>query len=79
MATEAMERLRSEMLTLSATERAELAHELIESLDAPRDEGVEEAWDHELLRRISQVNDGQATLIDREAFRRRMRARLGAP
>ena len=27
MATEAMERLRSEMLTLSATERAELAHE----------------------------------------------------
>jgi putative addiction module component (TIGR02574 family) len=78
MATEALERLRSEMMALSETERAELAHELIQSLDAPRDNGVEEAWDREILRRISVVDDGQATLLDREEFRRRMRARFGA-
>lgn len=78
MATEALERLRSEMMALSETERAELAHELIESLDAPRDNGVEEAWDREILRRIAAVDDGQAKLLDREEFRRRMRERLGA-
>ncbi len=78
MATEALERLRSEMMTLSETERAELAHELIKSLDAPRDNGVEEAWDREILRRISVVDNGQAKLLDREEFRRRMRARYGA-
>ena len=33
--------LRPKMLTLSELERAELAHELIKSLDAPADEGVE--------------------------------------
>jgi len=45
MSTATMERLRSEVLTLSEPERAELAHELIKSLDAPADEGVEAAWD----------------------------------
>lgn len=78
MATEALERLRSEMMALSETERAELAHELIESLDAPRDNGVEDAWDREILRRISVVDDGQAKLLDRDEFRRRIRAGLGA-
>ncbi|MEK8088643.1 addiction module protein [Thermithiobacillus plumbiphilus] len=77
MATEALERLRSEMMALSETERAELAHELIESLDAPRDNDVEDAWDREILRRISVVDDGQAKLLDREEFRRRIRAGLG--
>lgn len=78
MATEALERLRSEMMTLPETERAELAHQLIESLDAPRDNGVEEAWDREILRRICMVDDRQAKLLDREEFRRRMRAISGA-
>jgi putative addiction module component (TIGR02574 family) len=78
LATDAMERLRSEMLTLSEAERAELAHALIESLSTPPEEGAEEAWDQEPLGRISQVDAGQATLIDREALRQRMRARLRA-
>ncbi len=78
MATEAIERLRSEIMMLSETERAELAHELIKSLDAPRDNGVEKAWDREILRRIAEVDTGQAKLLDREEFRRRMRARFRA-
>jgi hypothetical protein len=32
----------------------------------------------EILRRISIVDDGQAKLLDREEFRRRMRVRFGA-
>ena len=78
MATEALERLRSEIMNLSEAERAELAHELIKSLDEPRENGVEEAWDREILRRISVIETGQAKLLDREEFRRRMRARFGA-
>jgi putative addiction module component (TIGR02574 family) len=77
MATEALERLRSEILNLSEAERAQLAHELIESLDGPRDSGVEEAWDREILRRISQIEAGQAKLLDREEFQKRIRERLG--
>ncbi len=78
MAAKPLERLRSEILALPEAERAELAHELIMSLDAPRDTGVEEAWDREILRRIAEIDTGQATLLDRAEFRRRMQARLEA-
>jgi putative addiction module component (TIGR02574 family) len=77
MSTDALERLRSEMLMLSETERAQLAHDLIKSLDEPSDEGVTEAWDREILRRIAQVDAGEATLLERDELRKRMRARLG--
>lgn len=76
MATEPLQRLRSEILALSETERAELAHDLIQSLDQPRDDGIEDAWDREILRRIGEIDAGQAELVDRAAFRRRIRARL---
>ncbi|MCP5148609.1 MAG: addiction module protein [Pseudomonadales bacterium] len=77
MSTEIMERLRSEALTLSMPERAELAHDLLESLDAPADEGVESAWDEEIIRRIAQIDAGQAKLLSRDEFRRRLQDRLG--
>ncbi len=78
MSTTTLERLRSEVLTLSESERAELAHELIQSLDAPTDEGVQEAWNLELVRRISQIDAGQASLLNRDEFRKRMRASMGS-
>ncbi len=75
MATEALERIRTEVLELTEAERAELAHDLISSLDEPRESGVEDAWDREILHRISLIDSGQATLLDREEFRQKMRAR----
>ena len=77
MSTEIMERLRSEALTLSMPERAELAHDLLESLDAPADEGVESAWDEEIIRRIAQIDAGQATLLSRDQLRQKLQDRLG--
>ena len=77
MSTEMMERLRSEALMLSMPERAELAHDLLESLDAPADEGVEQAWDEEIIRRIAQIDAGQATLLSREQLRQKLQDRLG--
>lgn len=77
MVTVTLSRLRSEALTLPEAERAELAHELVRSLDAPPDAHVDEEWDNEILSRLAQVEAGTATLLDRDEFRRRMRARLG--
>jgi putative addiction module component (TIGR02574 family) len=78
MATETLRKLRSEVLMLPETERAELAHELIKSLDAPADTDVADAWDKEILRRLAEIDSGTAKLIDRDEFRRRMQARLGS-
>jgi putative addiction module component (TIGR02574 family) len=75
MATETLERIRSEVLELTEAERAEIAHDLIVSLDEPREIGVEEAWEREILHRISLIDSGQAKLLDREEFRQKMRAR----
>jgi putative addiction module component (TIGR02574 family) len=77
MAAESLERLRSELLALSEADRAELAHDLIASLDEPRENGVEEAWGLEILRRIREIDSGQATLVDRAELRRRIQAKLG--
>jgi len=75
MASEALERIRAEVLELTEAERAELAHDLIATLDEPRESGVEDAWEREILHRISLIDSGQAKLLDREEFRQKMRAR----
>ncbi len=76
MGTPALEKVRSEALNLSESERAELAHNLVASLDGPADPDVEKAWDAKILRRLAEIDSGTANLIDREEFRRRMRARM---
>ena len=77
MTTETLDHLRSQISTLSKSERAALARELIMSLDGPRDDSVEQAWNDEIVRRMSKVRSGKATLLSREEFRSKMRARLG--
>lgn len=71
-----LEKVRSEALSLPEAERAELAHNLVASLDGPADPDVDVAWDAEILRRLAEIDTGTSNLIDREEFRRRMRARL---
>jgi len=77
MGTETLSKLRSEALSLSEAERAELAHDLVKSLDAPADADAGDAWDREILRRLAEIDAGTAKLIDRAEFRRRIQARLG--
>lgn len=71
-----LEKVRAEALSLSETERAELAHNLVASLDGRADPDAETAWDAEILRRLAEIDAGSANLIDREEFRRRMSARM---
>ena len=78
MGSTTLEKLRSEVLELSEAERAELAHELVKSLDRPIDHDAADAWDKEIVRRLAEVDAGAAKLIDRDELRQRMRARLGA-
>jgi putative addiction module component (TIGR02574 family) len=73
-----MERLRSEALELSEAERAELADELLRSLDAATDAASTRAWDAEILRRLEDLKTGTAKTVDPEEFGRRMRERLGS-
>jgi putative addiction module component (TIGR02574 family) len=54
------EKLSRDTLALSEADRASLVHRLIESLDGPAAPDVQPAWDAELARRLSQVEDGTA-------------------
>ena len=56
----AVERLAQEALSLSDQERAELARELLVSLEGPPDEDVTDAWDREIAKRVDRVREGTA-------------------
>jgi putative addiction module component (TIGR02574 family) len=54
-------------LTLSPQDRGLLINRLIESLDeAPAEEGVEQAWDGEIKRRVDDIRSGKVTMLDGE-------------
>jgi putative addiction module component (TIGR02574 family) len=60
-------------LTLSSQERGLLIDRLIESLDdGPAEEGVEEAWAHEIKRRVDDVRSGKVKMIPGEQLLRRL-------
>jgi len=54
-------------LTLSTQDRGLLIDRLIESLDeGPGEEGVEQAWDEEVKRRVDDIRSGKAKMIPGE-------------
>jgi putative addiction module component (TIGR02574 family) len=72
-----MERLLKEALGLPEAERAEMARNLVGSLDGPADATAADDWDQEIVRRIEQIDAGTAQTIDRKEFSRRLRERAG--
>lgn len=56
-----VEKVRSEVMTLSASERASLAHELILSLDDPSDYDLSATQETEIQRRLKMVREGKAS------------------
>ncbi|MDH5470919.1 MAG: addiction module protein [Gammaproteobacteria bacterium] len=75
MATSAKDILR-QALELKEEERAELASLLIESLDAPAEEGVEAAWAVEIERRMADLDSGAAKTLTWEEVRNKLHGRL---
>ena len=62
-----------EALKLSVTERAEVAEQLIASLDEVPDTDVEQAWQEEVQRRLGQIERGEVKTIPWEEVQRRLR------
>jgi putative addiction module component (TIGR02574 family) len=60
---------------LPREERAELAKDLLESLDEAADD-VDADWAHEIGRRAQEVADGTVELVDWETARERIARRL---
>ena len=68
--------LLKEALSLSVSERADLAGSLIESLEDLKDQSVEAAWDEEVARRMADIDSGKTKLISLEDARRRLASAL---
>ncbi|MDQ6734840.1 MAG: addiction module protein [Nitrospirota bacterium] len=60
-------------LKLSPTERADMAEQLLASLDENLDSDVEKAWQEEVQRRLQQVERGEVKTIPWEEVQRRLR------
>jgi putative addiction module component (TIGR02574 family) len=56
---ETIERWKSELGSLPAKERAELAHFLLTSLE-PEEQGAAAAWEAEVDRRVAEIRGGRA-------------------
>jgi len=56
-----VEKMRSEVMALAASERASLAHELILSLDDPTEFDLSPAQETEIQRRLNMVREGTAS------------------
>ena len=68
--------VRTSAMHLPETQRAELACELIASLDGAADPDAKELWDAEVLRRLNEVEGGSAALLSRGEFSDRIASRL---
>ena len=70
--------LLQQALDLPIDERADLARDLIASLDAPPDGDVAEAWAREVERRLQTVEAGTAKIEDWAVVHDRILGRLRA-
>ena len=64
MASRKLAVVREDALALSPDERACLARDLLASLDGSPDPDAAAAWDEEIIRRIDQIENGDAVLLD---------------
>lgn len=71
-----LETLEREALNLPASDRAKLAHELLESLDSLSPEQLDEAWLDDAERRLREIDSGAVELIPSEEVFRRAQALL---
>ena len=55
--------LKSEMMKLPAEVRAELAEELVESLEISQDEPIQREWIDEAMRRRDEVRSGEVETV----------------
>ena len=76
MSSKALDAIRGEAMALSLGERAELARDLMASLDGPPDPDAQREWDKEICRRINALNSGETSVLEPETVLERVSARL---
>ena len=69
-----LQELKNAASGLPASQRAELAHFLLQSLE-PEAEGWAEAWQEELARRLKEIRSGQVKGVPAEEVINRLRER----
>jgi putative addiction module component (TIGR02574 family) len=74
--TKAAEALLADALRLTPEVRAELAAELLASLDGPADPDAEAAWSAEIERRVNAIEAGTVALEPWEDVKRRIEKEL---
>ncbi len=74
--TQEAQELLQKALSLPDKERAELAGNLISSLDAIEDEGVDAAWQQEVMRRHKDVESGSTKTVSWEEVQQKGRTLL---
>jgi putative addiction module component (TIGR02574 family) len=72
MMTRAVQELYEKASELTPNDRAELAGLLLESIEEPADEGVEEAWAAEIERRMAEYRAGRVKTIPWSEVRARL-------
>ncbi len=70
--TKAATKVLADALSLDPDARADIAEELLASLDGPADPGAEAAWDAEIKRRIVEIENGTARLVPWSEVKRRI-------
>lgn len=68
--------IKNDALSLPDGERAELAKELLISLDGAVEPDAKKAWDIEICRRINELESGQAALFDANEVLAKVKRRL---
>ena len=68
------ETIRQEALSLPVQQRAELAEQLLSSLDALSEAEIEQLWLREAARRADEIDQGLATRIPADEARRQAQA-----
>jgi len=68
--------LLKQALELSVKERADLAAQIMESLDSSDDPEVQAAWQAEIERRMADVDSGAVKPISLDEFQRRLKSSL---
>jgi putative addiction module component (TIGR02574 family) len=70
--TKATEAVLADALKLDPDSRAQLAVELLASLDGPSDPDAEEAWEAEIARRVADLKAGHLKLESWDDLKRRI-------
>lgn len=74
--TNQTENILRQALSLTESERADLACSLIDSLDSELDEETAEAWNDEIAKRVTALDSGEARTVPWKELQRRTRAKL---